>query len=110
VGSGANMPYGTRCTGFGAAVSEEEEEGVLEEMEHLRGDAFSEEELAVRLHTATGLSTATTTTEISTSSGGGLPSTTFITPDLGTTGMGPASETAAMVFHDADSGHSPPDE
>jgi len=95
VGSGANTPYGTRRTGFGAAVLEEEEEDALEEAERLGGDAFGEGELVARLRTATGSSTATTTTGTSTSSGGGLPSTTFTTPDLGTTSTGPASETAA---------------
>ena len=95
VGSGANTPYGTRRTGFGAAVLEEEEEDALEEAERLGGDAFGEGELVARLRTATGSSTATTTTGTSTSSGGGLPSTTFTTPDLGTASTGPASETAA---------------
>ncbi len=82
---------------------------MLEEMECLGGDAFGEGELAAWLHTVTGSSTVTTTTETSMSLGGGLLSTTFMTPDLGTTGTGPASETAATVFYNADSGHGPPD-
>jgi xylulokinase len=96
VGSGANTPYGNRRTGFGAAVLEEEEEDALEEMERLGGDAFGEGELAARLRTATGSSTATTT---SMSSSGGLPSSTFTTPDLGTTSAGPgeASATASSA-------------
>ncbi|KAH9953032.1 hypothetical protein BC827DRAFT_195897 [Russula dissimulans] len=85
VGSGANTPYGSRRTGFGAAVlEEEEEEDALEEMERLGGDAFGEGELAARFRTTTGSSTATTTTGTSTtSSSGALPSSVFTTPDLG---------------------------
>ena len=94
-GSGANTPYGTRRTGFGAAVLEEEEEDALEEMERLGGDAFGEGELAVRLRTATGSST-TTTTGTSASSSAALPSTTFTTPDLGTS-TSPAGEPAAAA-------------
>ncbi|KAH9966997.1 actin-like ATPase domain-containing protein [Russula compacta] len=91
VGSGANTPYNTRRTGFGAAVLEEEEEDALEEMERLGGDAFGEGELAARLRTATGSST-TTTTGTSTNSSGILPSSTFTTPDLGTTNPAPVGE------------------
>lgn len=95
-GSGANTPYGSRRTGFGAAVLEEEEEDALEEMERLGGDAFGEGELAARLRTATGSSVATTTTTTTSSSGAPLSSTTFTTPDLGTgTGTAPAGEAAA---------------
>src|SRR6266850_712592 len=94
-GSGANTPYGNRRTGFSAAVLEEEEEDVLEEMERLGGDAFGEGELAARLRTATGSSTATTTTSMSSS--GALPSSTFTTPDLGTTSTGPTGEAAATA-------------
>ncbi|KAI9449271.1 hypothetical protein BJY52DRAFT_1227856 [Lactarius psammicola] len=61
-GSGANTSYGNRCTGFGAAVLEEEEEDALEKkMERPGGDGFGEGELAARLRTATGSSMATTT-------------------------------------------------
>ena len=99
-GSGANTPYNTRRTGFGAAVLEEEEEDALEEMERLGGDAFGEGELVARLRTATGSSTTSTTTATGTSMGssGALPSTTFTTPDLGTTNTGPgASEAGAAT-------------
>jgi xylulokinase len=92
-GSGANTPYGSRRTGFGAAVLEEEEEDALEEMERLGGDAFGDGELAARLRTATGSSVGTTTG--TSSSGAPLPSTTFTTPDLGTaSGAAPAGEAA----------------
>jgi xylulokinase len=96
-GSGANTPYGARRSGFGGAVLEEEEEDALEEMERLGGDAFGEGELAARLRTVTGSSTATTTTgtTTTTSSGGALPSSTFTTPDLGATSTGPAGEATA---------------
>jgi xylulokinase len=96
-GSGANTPYGNRRSGFGAAVLEEEEEDALEEMERLGGDAFGEGELAARLRTATGSSTATTSTGTSMSSSGALPSSTFTTPDLGTTSTGPTGEAAATA-------------
>jgi xylulokinase len=97
-GSGANTPYGNRRTGFGAAVLEEEEEDALEELERLSGDAFGERELAARLRTATGSSTATTTTGTSTtSSSGALPSSTFTTPDLGSTSTGPTGEAGASA-------------
>lgn len=99
VGSGANTPYGSLRTGFGTAVLEEEEEDALEEAERLGGDAFGERELAARLRTATGSSTATTasTAGASTSSSGApLPSSTFTTPDLGTaTSSAPAGEATA---------------
>jgi len=104
VGSGANTPYGSRRTGFGAAVlEEEEEEDALEEMERLGGDAFGEGELAARLRTTTGSSTATATTGTSaTSSSGALPSSAFTTPDLGgatttTTITGQAASEAAAA-------------
>ncbi|KAH8978859.1 hypothetical protein EDB92DRAFT_1982657 [Lactarius akahatsu] len=99
-GSGANTPYGNRRTGFGAAVLEEEEEDTLEEeMERLGGDAFGEGELAARLRTVTGSSTATsaTTTGTSTSSSGALPSTTFTTPEIGTATPSSAGEGTAAV-------------
>ena len=96
VGSGANTPYTTRRTGFGAAVLEEEEEDALEEMERLGGDAFGEGELAARLRTATGSSTATTT-GTSTNSSGILPSSTFTTPDLGTTSTAPVGEASTTA-------------
>jgi xylulokinase len=98
-GSGANTPYGNRRTGFGAAVLEEEEEDALEEMEILGGDAFGEGELAARLRTVTGSSTATsgTTTGTSTSSSGALPSTTFTTPEIGMTNTSSGGEGAATV-------------
>jgi xylulokinase len=95
-GSGANTPYNTRRTGFGAAVLEEEEEDALEELERLGGDAFGEGELAARLRTATGSSSATTTTGTSSSSGA-LPSTTFTTPDLGAASTAPAAGEAAAT-------------
>ena len=96
-GSGANTPYGSRRSGFGAAVLEEEEEDALEEMERLGGDAFGERELEARLRTATGSSTATTTGTSTSSSGAPLPSTAFTTPDLGTAsgGTAPAGDAAA---------------
>ena len=95
-GSGANTPYSTRRTGFGAAVLEEEEEDALEEMERLGGDAFGEGELAARLRSATGSSTATTTPGASAGSSNALPSTAFTTPDVGTAAnTGPASEVTA---------------
>ncbi|KAI0300008.1 actin-like ATPase domain-containing protein [Multifurca ochricompacta] len=105
VGSGANTPYGSRRSGFGAAVLEEEEEDVIEEMERLErlgGDAFGEGELAARLRTATGSSTATTTTTTtttgtSTSSGGAHPSTALTTPDIGTTNASSAGEAAGAA-------------
>ena len=100
-GSGANTPYGNRRTGFGAAVLEEEEEDALEEMELLGGDAFGEgEELASRLRTVTGSSTATsaTTAGNSTSSGGAaLPSTAFTTPEIGTTNASDGAATATSA-------------
>lgn len=99
-GSGANTPYGNRRTGFGAAVLEEEEEDTLEEeMERLGGDAFGEGELAARLRTVTGSSTATsaTTTGTSTSSSGALPSTTFTTPEIGTATPSSGGEGTAAV-------------
>ncbi|KAH9995286.1 hypothetical protein BJV77DRAFT_991732 [Russula vinacea] len=95
-GSGANTPYSTRRTGFGAAVLEEEEEDALEEMERLGGDAFGEGELAARLRSATGSSTATTAPGASAGSSNALPSTAFTTPDVGTAAnTGPASEVTA---------------
>jgi xylulokinase len=94
-GSGANTPYGNRRSGFGNAVLEEEEEDALEEMERLGGDAFGEGELAARLRTATGSSTATTATSMGSS--GALPSSTFTTPDLGTTSAGPGGEAATTA-------------
>ncbi|KAI0263597.1 actin-like ATPase domain-containing protein [Gloeopeniophorella convolvens] len=93
VGSGANTPYGTRRTGFGTAVLEEEEEDALEEMERLGGDAFGEGELAVRLRTVTGSSTATGTS----SSSGALPSTAFTTPDLGSASANVSGDSAAAA-------------
>jgi xylulokinase len=110
-GSGANTPYGNRRTGFGAAVLEEEEEDALEEMEILGGDAFGEgEELAARLRTVTGSSTATsgTTTGTSTSSSGALPSTTFTTPEIGTTNTSSGGEGAATATN-AHASHGPAD-
>jgi xylulokinase len=92
VGSGANTPYNTRRTGFGAAVLEEEEEDALEELERLGGDAFGEGELAARLRTATGSSTTTATG--ATGSGNALPSSAFTTPDLGAN-SGAATEVTA---------------
>jgi len=103
VGSGTTTPYGSRRTGFGAAVlEEEEEEDALEEMERLGGDAFGEGELVARLRTTTGSSTATATTGTSaTSSSGALPSSAFTTPDLGgamtTNASQAASEAAAAA-------------
>jgi len=93
-GSGANTPFGNRRTGFGAAVLEEEEEDALEEL--MGGDSFGEGELATRLRTVTGSSTATTT-GTSTNSSGALPSTTFTTPEIGTTSASPSGEGATAV-------------
>ena len=61
-------------------------------MERLGGDALGEGELAARLRTATGSSTASTTmaTGASMGSGGPLASTAFTTPDLGTANAGAA--------------------
>ncbi|KAI9507061.1 actin-like ATPase domain-containing protein [Russula earlei] len=97
-GSGANTPYNSRRTGFGAAVlEEEEEEDALEELERLGGDAFGEGELAARLRSTTGSSTTTSTTGTSTSSSGALPSTTFTTPDLGASNAGTAGDAAPAI-------------
>lgn len=98
-GSGANTPFGNRRTGFGAAVLEEEEEDALEEMELMGGDSFGEGELAARLRTVTGSSTATsaTTTGTSTSSSNALPSTTFTTPEIGTTTSSSGEGAAAVT-------------